>query len=80
MRSYWVTFTDHTHGSCDGDSEKDASATASIITGKIVESCEVLPYRAAPVIWRAYDTPSFCYTPEMCAGRRSCPHGPACDE
>lgn len=37
-----------------------------------------LPYPANPRLDVRHDCPSFCYTPNHCKGRGSCPHGPCC--
>lgn len=46
-----------------------------------IESISPLPYPADPRIKTGEDEcPSFCFTPEMCAGRHSCPRSYACSE
>lgn len=92
MKTYWLTFTDGSHGCCQGDSPFDAKRIAEKLTGKTVAggkyqdiAATPLPYPAKPVIWQldhpvGGKEPDFCYTPEQCAGRTSCPKPYACSE
>lgn len=81
---WWVEFTDGTAGCCEGGTVVAARNRAACITGKTVASLEVLPYPASPVIWQHEDEygkcPPFCYTPNECKGRRSCPKPRSCDD
>lgn len=92
MPIYWITFTDGTAGSCEGNTPYDAKRIAEHVTGKKVEGgewkdfkAEILPYFAAPVIFQ-YEhpihgkSPAFCYKPKECKGRTSCPQGRSCTE
>ena len=85
MKAYWLTFTDGSHGCCEGQNDYDAKKIAEHITGKTVSGAEGLPYPATPIIWQ-FDhpihgsTPAFCYTPEECKGCGSCPKSYACTE
>lgn len=85
MKNFWVTYKDGTTGSCQGMNDYDAKAIAEKIKEKEVESLYTLPYPAMPVIWKFDhpvhgECPSFCYTPELCVGKSSCPHQRACSE
>ena len=92
MNDYWLTFTDGTHGCCEGTSAYDAKRIAEKLTGKKVAGGEYvnidaaqLPYPAEPVIWQldhpvSGKCPAFCSTPLKCAGRSACPHDYACSE
>lgn len=79
---YWLTFTDGTRGSCGGDNYEAAKQKAEEVSGKEVQSGELLPYFARPVIWQPEGKhgpmPAFCYQPERCKGRGSCPTRPSC--
>ncbi len=91
--SYWITFADGTKGSLDRPvemktmSEEEAVVFASTLTGKVAVKAQSLPYPARPRL-NAVDysggkygpCPPFCYTPERCAGRGSCPKDYACSE
>lgn len=92
MKSWWVTFTDGTQVCCDGESAYDAKRIAEHFTKKKVAGGEYkdfdvkeLPYPSSKAAWR-YEhpihgaIPSFCYTPNKCAGNSSCPRQPACSE
>lgn len=91
MKGFWVTFTDGTQGYCEGESEYDAARIAEHFRpGKKVGggpyqdfTMKTLPYPASPVIWQNDHPihgkcPPFCYRPEDCAGRASCPRDPSC--
>jgi len=90
MKMFWLTFTDGTHGCCEGQSEYDAKQIAEHLTHKVVVggkyndiAAKVLPYPANPVIWQldhpvTGKCPSFCYTPNKCAGSTHCPTNPSC--
>lgn len=92
MQGYWITFTDKTHGYCEGDSEYDAKCIAEKLTGKKVGGGEWrdftmkrLPYPATPIIWQldhpvSGKCPPFCFKPEQCAGSGSCPQNRSCTE
>ena len=92
MESYWITFEDGSKACCQGQSAYDAKTIAAHVSGKKVKEngdiygptgAEILPYPASPIIWE-FDhpahgkTPHFCYKPEQCKGKRSCPHNPCC--
>lgn len=92
MKNFWITFTDGTKGFCQGESEYDAAKIAEKITGKTVGggpykdfTMKSLPYPAKPIIWQfdhpvSGKCPPFCYSPNECAGRGSCPKNYACSE
>lgn len=83
MQSYWLTFKGHAAGCVDAESEYDAKLIGKHFTKVDVETCRTLPYPASPRI-SAYvhpvhgKCPSFCYSPEKCAGRTSCPGNRSC--
>lgn len=94
MFGYWLKFTDGSHGYCQGENEFDAVQIAEKLSGKTVTDTgpnkyapklKRLPYPAEPVIWQ-FDhpvfgkCPPFCYAPQQCAGRTSCPQRHACSE
>lgn len=92
MTPYWLTFTDGSHGCCEGQNEYDSKVIAEKLTGKTVAggkykdiSAKLLPYPATPLIWQ-HDhpvhgkCPAFCLHPSQCAGHGSCPRPYACSE
>jgi len=91
MQGYWITFTDGSAGYCQGQNPYDAKKIAEKMTGKKVPGDEfkpellTLPYPASPVIWQfdhpvSGKCPTFCYTPNICKGKTSCPKNHACDD
>lgn len=92
MKTYWLTFTDGTEQSCQGESEYDAKLIAEKLTGKTVAggkyqdiAAKPLPYPSTGCIWRfehpVYGaTPSFCHVGKGCAGRTACPQNYSCTE
>ena len=92
MQAYWITFEDGSTGCCEGQSAYDAKYIATKLTGKKVKDdgdkygptgAEVLPYPAKPLIWQFEHpvhgkTPDFCWKPEQCKGKSSCPRNPCC--
>lgn len=93
MQGYWIKFTDGSRGYCQGQNAYDAVQIAEHLTGKTVEGgpnkwepqLETLPYPANPVIWQLDHpvhgkTPTFCYAPNQCCGRTSCPQRRGCTE
>jgi hypothetical protein len=92
MNGYWLTFTDGSHGYCQGSNAYDAKKIAEKLTGKKVAggeykdiSAAALPYPASPVIWQldhpvSGKCPEFCYSPEKCCGKTSCPQKYSCTE
>lgn len=82
---YWATFDRRGPGCVEALNESDAKAEAEKKTGEAPVSCEKLPYPAEPRLNHYVDArvgvcPSFCYNPNLCKGRGSCPNGPACME
>lgn len=77
---YWLSFTDGTHGCCEGATLAAAITKAEDLTGKTVKAGKHLPYFAVPVIFQSGDEPAFCHNPVRCAGRSSCPMDYACTE
>lgn len=78
MTYYWVKFTD---GSAGCVSAPDRASAMRAVQGREgVASCDILPYPALPVLHTAPgDTcPPFCWSPETCRGRSSCPRAYAC--
>ena len=84
--SYWVNFSDKSAGYVEADSEDAAKTLAHEKTGKSATRARRLPYPARPIIHQGPGHPEygpcppFCYTPEQCAGRGSCPKDYACSE
>jgi hypothetical protein len=92
MKTFYLTFTDGSKDSCQGESEYHAKLIAEKFSGKTVAggkyadiAAKSLPYPAEGCIWRFDDPvsgkcPTFCYDPKRCAGRTSCPQNYACTE
>lgn len=92
MNTFWLTFTDGSKGCCQGSNEFDAKMIAEKLTGKTVAGgkykdieAKPLPYPANPIIWQLDHpchgkTPAFCYKPNQCAGRTSCPQNRSCTD
>jgi hypothetical protein len=92
MNSYQLNFTDGSKGYCEGGSPYDAKIIAEKLTGKKVAGGEYqnfevksLPYPTSGMIWQ-HDhpvhrkTPPFCYSPNECCGKTSCPKNYSCTE
>jgi hypothetical protein len=80
MTPYWIHFAGRSAACVEADSEAKATEIAETLTGNKVTSCRILPYPANPRIGEQSGCPPFCYRPEQCAGRTSCPRCPACSE
>ncbi len=85
MKTFYIKLESGTTASCQGESAMDAKSIAKAITGKNVIEVWNLPYPSANCLWKhdhpVYgQTPSFCYEPEDCKGRTSCPKRYACTE
>jgi len=83
MQAYWVTFSDGSHGSTNGQSDYDAKCIAEHIHGPTVTMVERLPYLASPVIWQFNHPvngvcPPFCFQPNVCRGKTDCPNRRSC--
>ncbi len=78
MNSYWVQFKERRALCGDAESVEAAMRGAAAI-GTVV-SARVLPYPASPRFNNLVNCPSFCYSPETCQGRSSCPKNHVCSE
>lgn len=80
--NFWVKFKDGSAGYVEADSAEIAMAVGKEKTGKEAKSAERIPYPASPIIYQSAGDPCppFCYTPNECVGRSSCPHRYACSE
>ena len=86
--TYWVTFTNGKRGGIECSLAEDPLAVASEF-GEI-RTIDSLPYPANPMLRRRElvsekdkkwgHCPEFCYSPEQCKGRTSCPKSYACTE
>lgn len=79
MNPYWVEFEDETAGTVNATSEEDALMKAAMLHGEPVKA-SILPYGADPRLDDASRGGDFCFTPEQCKGRTSCPRRYACSE
>lgn len=94
MQGFWLKFTDDSKGYCEGTSAYDVVRIAEKLTGKrvIINSenkyqpkLQTLPYPANPIIWQFEHPidgkcPPFCFRPDECAGRGSCPQSHSCTD
>lgn len=87
--AFWVTFKDNKHkaGTVSGYSEgittkEAAKAKAEEVTGCEVDTVQILPYGASPIIYAPEKDQHgfFCLHGANCAGRSSCPRSYACSE
>ncbi len=69
--SYWVTFADRSPGCVEND--LDAAQFGKVL------SIDSLPYPASPQLTKG-SCPPFCFQPQRCKGRSSCPRDYACSE
>lgn len=81
MSNWWITFADN-EPACAGMSTFKEAYELGDAVGEVV-NIERLPYAASPrlddkVGWGEGQMPSFCYTPQKCRGRGSCPNCPSC--
>lgn len=53
---------------------------ANILKPAVATEIKELPYPADPRVGPQSDCPSFCWQPNACAGRSSCPRQYACSE
>lgn len=76
---WWVKFEERKPACIEAKSEEDALARArELVPLNRVMEIDALPYPAEPRLNRTSICPSFCWTPERCAGRTSCPRRPCC--
>jgi len=87
MKAFWMKFNGLHPASCvEAENKESATTIAEEKTGKKVSYCEGIPYPASPrlnqyvnPVW-GVPCPSFCYKPEQCVGRTSCPQRYSCTE
>lgn len=85
MPAYWFKFEDGGTGCIEAETQAEAEEIAETKLCRTTVKCDVLPYPAQPRLHVVPDPeygpcPSFCYTPETCAGKTSCPHRYSCVE
>lgn len=79
MSFYWIQFIDRSGGTVRAKDKDDAVAKVTLMTGKVIVAADVLPYPASPAL-EELNHPAFCFSPETCRGRTSCPKRIACSE
>lgn len=86
---FWVIFTDGTKACVEAEGSDAAKLKAEKVSGKTVARWYGLPYAASPVIGdripyrfgeKDVIQPTFCYKPDQCAGKGSCPQSWSCTE
>lgn len=81
MTAWWIHFTDGTKACVEAPNTKAATGKAQAAAGKTVARINSLPYPSPLVIGtRETDCPAFCYKPEECVGRSTCPRDYACND
>jgi hypothetical protein len=86
MPAFWITFAGRKPACVEADDKASAEDLAKRLTdGGDVRLVQTLPYPAEPRLNRVHHhqygpSPSFCYRPETCAGRTSCPQRRSCTE
>ena len=81
MGNWWITFSDRQPACAAMVSREEAQKMGEEV-GEVIR-IETLPYPASPRLdkndgWGDGQVPSFCYKPEKCKGRTSCPQCPSC--
>ncbi len=76
--AWWVKFSARSPVCVEAIDEHAARGKAAGETGCIPTSVERLPYPAEPRVGDRSECPSFCYRPQDCVGRTSCPTAPSC--
>lgn len=76
MAFFWVQFSDRSPGTIEAD-EVHAAEKLSEQFGKF-KLANTIPYPARPVLHQTSSCPPFCYEPNKCKHRTSCPNNPAC--
>jgi hypothetical protein len=82
--TYWVQFADGRRGCMTVDPDEDPVAVAKTLGAPT--HIDSLPYPAQPILRQRPNPgkyghcPDFCYSPEQCKGRTSCPKNYACSE
>lgn len=82
---FWVKFSGHPAGTVEAANADLAKTIGNEKTGKLAVSAAALPYPASPIIFQRTDgpygpCPPFCFQPEQCAGKSSCPRPRACSD
>ena len=86
MAYWWVDFVSGRSGFVEAPNHAAAIAIGFRETGNAARRARPIPYPAQPIIFQEPERPgkpqcpAFCYSPNMCAGRTSCPKSYACSE
>ena len=80
MKPFWITFQNGTAGCIMAWSVPDAVYAAEAYTGQTYATCQPLPQAAEPRLgpYDRMQVPSYCKSPQKCAGCVSCPHLTRC--
>lgn len=84
-RAFWMTFEKSTPACVEAAGVTDAIKLAEELRKDKVTKIRGLPYPAMPRLTNHVQptgdvTPAFCYRPEQCAGRSSCPQRRSCTD
>lgn len=84
IHSYYFWLDTHQRGTVMAIDTNDALAQVKkLYPHSTVKKYGHIPYPSNPYLIDSpsyIQVPTFCYTPEACLGKHSCPHGPACSE
>jgi hypothetical protein len=80
MGAYWLIFPTAEAGCVEAESEGEANIIGQKERGEPPKTIKILPYPADQRIGKRTGTPSFCFQPDKCQGRSSCPRRISCVE
>lgn len=80
MNSYWIKFSSGYPACVDAKNEAEARVKAAELSKREVAEVYTLPYPAEPRLNQDSGCPPFCYSPQQCKGKTSCPKSYACSE
>ena len=75
---YWVESSTGEKGTVTAQNKAEAKRIARTKMDGMIVRANVLPYPAAPVLNSTGGCPEFCWEPDNCKGRTSCPKQPTC--
>lgn len=83
--AFWVRFTKGKPACVEAQDADAAKAEAEKLSGRAVARVDRLPYPCEPRLNKHLQphgsvTPSFCFRPDQCCGRTSCPQRYSCTE
>ncbi len=76
MSIYWAEFVNRP-AACVQANDRGDAAIVALEFGEVIR-VRSLPYAALPMLNEKWHTVPFCYSPETCAGKTSCPKSRSC--